>query len=136
MGTELGKQDQSQRLFLNHWIDKGLIQHMFIDEIHLPLLELDLRPSYSILPQIVKDLPEIKIVTLSGTLPKNVEDPLKKWMGMESSPSIHGAGLGLDGIPISVVSVNLQLKNVRLFCLDRSMSSSNGRAVNIAAKSV
>ena len=108
--------------YLKDWVQQQQIRAIILDEIQCIFFEINFRPSYHVFPTLAKDLPELQVVTLSGTLPLDVEEVLKTYLSTNPCKSIRIDGLGLDGIYICVMDGPLKLESIAEHCLQRTMN--------------
>ncbi|CAJ1944888.1 unnamed protein product [Cylindrotheca closterium] len=115
---------------LEQWCNEGILRRIFLDEIHLPFIELGFRRSYDCFPQIVPKFVSkgIQVITMSGSLSIGVEAAIQKWLGMKNCKSRRTASLGFAGIPIhvkpiptgdgfqSVIQDRLKSGHIHVFC--------------------
>ncbi|CAJ1963577.1 unnamed protein product [Cylindrotheca closterium] len=115
---------------LEQWCDEGILRRIFLDEIHLPFIEVGFRRSYDCFPQIVPKFVSkgIQVITMSGSLSIGVEAATQKWLGTKNCKSRRTASLGLAGIPIhvkpiptgdglqSVIQDRLKFGHIHVFC--------------------
>ena len=106
--------------FLQEWVKKKQIRAIILDEIQTIFFEIHFRHAYNVFPTLVKHLPGLQVVTLSGTFPTEMEDVLKTYLGTKPCRTVKKDGIGLDGIYLCVVDAPINLQSIADHCLKRT----------------